>query len=286
MFGEGAALRFSPCHIRRARIPRLHSHGNRACGGTTRRRYGPNGLELSQGYPRMKLLRTLVVLIPAVFALSGPVAADDQDKIMAAFPELSAESISPSPIPGLYQVMMNGQVSYVTGDGRYLIQGDVFDVAEERNLTEEIRGKARSAAIEAVTADQMIVFGPENAEHTVTVFTDIDCGYCRKLHREIADYNDSGIAVRYLFFPRSGPNTASWSKAENVWCSGDRNDAMTKAKAGLPVESEECSPTPVRQHYQLGRSIGIRGTPAIIVEDGEMIPGYVPADDLLGYLEK
>ncbi len=117
------------------------------------------------------------------------------------------------------------------------------------------------------------------------MFTDIDCGYCRKLHREIADYNDKGIRVRYLFFPRSGPATASWFKAEEVWCAEDRNSALTTAKAGGMVESDDCGATPVPQHYELGRTFGIQGTPAIIADTGELIPGYVSAAELSRYLE-
>ena len=144
---------------------------------------------------------------------------------------------------------------------------------------------ARLSTIDAVGSGNMIVFEPEEATHTITVFTDIDCGYCRKLHRQIESYNELGIRVRYMFFPRSGPETSSWFKAEQVWCADDRNTALTLAKSGAVLESEEgCGETPVAQHYELGRSIGISGTPAIIVDTGELIPGYVSPNELLKYL--
>jgi len=240
----------------------------------------------------MKLIRILCALISAVLLLSAPVfgAADvsdaDQNRILEAFPELSAGSIAASPIPGLYQIMLGGQVSYVSADGRYLIQGDIFDIEEELNLTEAHRETARQTAIDQIGEGRMIVFHPEKTEYVVTVFTDIDCGYCRKLHRQIAEYNERGIEVRYLFFPRSGPDTESWFKADNVWCADDRNAALTKAKSGANIISADCSPTPVAEHYQLGRAIGIRGTPAIVAQGGELIPGYVAPDELLKYLEE
>ena len=240
----------------------------------------------------MNLRRTTCVLIATISLLSAAVCgADDtldQDrlKIMETFPELSAGVINPSPIPGLYEIIVSGQISYVSADGRFLIQGDVYDVTNERNLTESRREVARQAAIDQIGESSMIIFDPEETKHTVTVFTDIDCGYCRKLHRQIAQYNERGIKVRYLFFPRSGPDTTSWFKAEKVWCSGDRNEALTSAKSGGTVESEDCSPTPVAQHYELGRALGIRGTPAIVAQSGELIPGYVPPDELLEYLDE
>ncbi len=241
----------------------------------------------------MKLNQVLCALIPAALLLSVPVigAADsdisaaDRNKILETFPELSAGSISASPIRGLYQVMLGGQVSYISADGRYLIRGDIFDVVEERNLTEVYRETARQSAIDEIGQSNMIVFSPAEVKHTITVFTDIDCGYCRKLHRQIDAYNDLGIEVRYLFFPRSGPDTSSWYKAENVWCAADRNTALTQAKSGVDIKSSDCGETPVTEHYQLGLSIGIRGTPAIVVQGGELIPGYVSPDELLNYFE-
>ncbi len=237
----------------------------------------------------MNLNRTLCALIPVALLLSLSVQADssetDRNKILQVFPELSAGAITPSPIPGLYQVMLGGQISYVTSDGRYLFQGDIYDTVAEVNLTEGQRDQARHAAIDQIAESSMIVFRPAVVKHSITVFTDIDCGYCRKLHRQMAQYNKRGIEVRYLAYPRNGRDTPSWFKAQNVWCSDDRNAALTQAKSGVMVKSRDCGATPVARHYELGRSIGIRGTPAIITDAGELIPGYVEPDELLGYLE-
>ncbi len=239
----------------------------------------------------MKYRQTLCALIPAILLISAPAySADDVDaadlgRILETFPELSPGAVTATPISGLYQIIAGGQISYISGDGRYVIQGDIYDAIEERNLTESYREVARQSAIDEIGKSSMIVFSPEEVKHTITVFTDIDCGYCRKLHREIADYNALGIEVRYLFFPRSGPDTASWFKAENVWCSENQNAALTHAKSGADIRSDDCG-TPIAQHYETGRAIGIRGTPAIVVQGGELIPGYVPPNELLKHLEE
>ncbi len=120
----------------------------------------------------------------------------------------------------------------------------------------------------------MIVFAPEQPKHMITVFTDIDCAYCRKLHRQMDEYNRLGIGVRYLFYPRAGPNSASFRKAVAVWCAKDRKQALTTAKAGGKIEMLKC-PSPVRQHMDKGKQVGVSGTPTIILENGTKLPGYV-----------
>ena len=236
----------------------------------------------------MSLVRFFVVFLMFLSGVTVAMAADQDEaakaKIMASFPDLAFDNISPSPIAGLYEVQLGSSVSYVTADGRYLVRGDIFDSATEENLTEARRTSVRVRAVDNVGENSMIIFEPEEVKRTITVFTDIDCGYCRKLHRQIAEYNDRGIRVRYLFFPRSGPDTLSWFKAEHVWCSDDRNSALTRAKAGEAVQADGCGTTPVEQHYLLGRAFGISGTPAIIVDDGELIPGYVAPNELSDYL--
>jgi thiol:disulfide interchange protein DsbC len=236
----------------------------------------------------MQGLSKLSVLLLGGLTMSASFADADQearDAIIASLPEISAEDIQPSPVNGLYEVQTGSQVAYISADGQFLIQGDIFNVETEVNLTESRRSVGRLGAVEDLGESSMLVFSPEEVRHTITVFTDIDCGYCRKLHRQIADYNESGIKVRYLFYPRSGPNTDSWHKAENVWCADDRNTALTQAKAGAVIDSEDCGETPVGSHYALGQSFGIRGTPAILTDSGELIGGYLPPDELLSHLE-
>jgi thiol:disulfide interchange protein DsbC len=170
----------------------------------------------------------------------------------------------------------------LTADGKYFLDGNLYDMDSRENLTEVLRARARIAMISAVPESQMVIFSPKNPLYTITVFTDVDCAYCRKLHSEIAELNRLGVRVRYEFFPRTGPNTESWKKAEAVWCSPNRNDALTRAIAGAPLDTTKtCDETPVAREYALGQSIGVRGTPAIVTERGDYIAGYMPPRELV-----
>jgi len=202
-------------------------------------------------------------------------------KVMAS---VKPDSITPSPIEGLYEVVYGAQIFYATKDGRYLVQGDVLDVNGETNLTEQRRTGVRLSAINKVGEDKMIIFAPKKVKHTVTVFTDIDCGYCRKLHSEIDTYLKEGIRVRYLSMPRTGVNTPSYYKAVSVWCAKDRKDALTRAKKEEQVEQKTCD-NPVKEEMQLAQDFGVSGTPTMITDTGRILPGYVPAARLAQMLE-
>src|SRR6202795_3557650 len=197
------------------------------------------------------------------------------------------DDLRPSPIPGIYEFMQGAEISYLTADGKYFIDGNLYDMKSRDNLTETLRTHARVALINAVPESQMLIFSPANPKYTITVFTDVDCAYCRKLHSQIAEINRLGIRVRYMFFPRTGPGTESWKKAEVVWCSSNRNEALTRAKAGATLDMNKiCAPTPVKREYELGENIGVRGTPAIITENGDYISGYMEPRDLLDQLKE
>jgi len=200
-------------------------------------------------------------------------------------PGLTLGDINPTPAAGLYEVMVGQRIIYVTEDGRYLVQGSLIDLKEKKNLTEPRLNSIKASAVAAVGEDNMVIFGPQDAKHTITVFTDIDCGYCRKLHSEMAGYNDEGIRIRYLFYPRAGLNSSSYRKAVTVWCSDDRKDAMTQSKSGVTLDEKSCA-NPVSNHLELGEQLGVSGTPAMVLESGEMIPGYVPPKRLSALLEK
>jgi thiol:disulfide interchange protein DsbC len=192
------------------------------------------------------------------------------------------EDLRPSPIPGIYEFMQGADISYLTADGKYFLDGNLYDMDSRENLTEAQRTRARLAMISAVPESQMLIFGPKNPQYTITVFTDVDCAYCRKLHSQMAELNRLGIRVRYMFYPRTGPNTESWKKAEVVWCSANRNEALTRAKAGAQLDmSKTCEGTPVAREYALGQSIGVRGTPAILTENGDYISGYMEPRELV-----
>jgi thiol:disulfide interchange protein DsbC len=186
----------------------------------------------------------------------------------------------------MYEVAVGAQVAYVTKDGRYIIRGDIIDVETSANVSEETRARARATILGSVDPASMIVFKPANGpvKHTVTIFTDVDCGYCRQFHREIDKVTALGIEVHYLFYPRTGPNTESWTKADEVWCAAERNSALTRAKLGASLPEATCG-TPVADHFELGQRIGVRGTPAIFNEAGDLIGGYLPPATLAKVLD-
>ncbi|MCC5794546.1 MAG: DsbC family protein [Chromatiales bacterium] len=232
------------------------------------------------------MIHRLLVAWLALACLPSLVLADEAaERVAGLFPGVGVANVRPAPLPGFFEVRVGTQIFYVTEDARFLIQGELYDVETTENLTASRRASVRLDAIEEMGEPTMVVFAPDSWSHTITVFTDIDCGYCRRLQREIADYMALGIRVRYLFFPRSGPGTESWTKAEQVWCSPDRLDAMTRSKAGQRLTASACNPNPVEAHFELGRDLGIRGTPALITDSGELIPGYLPAAELLRRLE-
>jgi thiol:disulfide interchange protein DsbC len=216
---------------------------------------------------------------------TSPKAADQRAEIAGHIPGTRPDDLRASPIAGVYELTRGTDIAYVTADGKYAFTGDLYDLAKNDNITERRRRDLRVKAIAAVPESEMVIFGPADPKYTVTVFTDVDCPYCRKLHSQIAEYNRLGVRVRYLFFPRSGPNTASWTKAEQVWCSADRKDALTRAKLGQELKSKPCANNPVARTYALGKDFAIEGTPAIVIADGELLGGYVPPDVLVQHLK-
>jgi thiol:disulfide interchange protein DsbC len=235
------------------------------------------------------MARPLLILAVLGLFLPAAYAADDVARIEAALerviPHGKPDSVKPSPIPGLYEVTYGSALVYVSADGRYALQGDLIDLETRSNLSEHARASKRLAALKELAGKDFIVFAPEHPKHTVTVFTDLDCTYCRKFHSEIADYNKLGIAVRYAAFPRSGIGSPSYDKAVSVWCAKDPKAALTQAKAGKEVEKKICD-NPVKEEYLLGQQIGVSGTPTIILEDGTSLPGYVPPLRLSQLLER
>lgn len=238
-------------------------------------------------------MRLLMLLFAAGLAVTGLARAeeDPEARIRAALQELSPgiqiSDVAPSPIPGLYEVTVGMQIVYMTPDGNYLLQGSIFDTQSRTDVTSQAKAKLRKAALAEVDESEQITFAPEEGKirHEVVVFTDIDCGYCRRLHSQIDEYNDYGIAVHYLFFPRAGLNSHSYDKAVSVWCADDQQSALTAAKQGQEPEPRTCE-NPVKDQFQLGQDVGIQGTPAIIAADGTMLPGYMPPQQLVQRLDQ
>jgi thiol:disulfide interchange protein DsbC len=211
--------------------------------------------------------------------------ADPRAAIVNKIGGISLEDVRMSPVNGIYEITRGTEVSYASADGRYVILGDLYDVDSEANVSENRRRGIRARMIESVPEAEMLVFSPKDPKYTITVFTDIDCGYCRRLHSQIAEYNRLGIRVRYMFYPRSGPDSESWHKAESVWCAPNRNDALTRAKKDEAFKSPKCPADIVARDYELGHKLGIDGTPAIFLASGEMLPGYAPPGQLAKYLK-
>lgn len=232
---------------------------------------------------RHVLLAGLATLTLATATAGADEAANIRAALARVLPDYKPTSVQPTPMEGLYQVEIGPQVMFVTGDGRYLIDGAVVDLKTREDITESARNGARLRAIDKIGEENMVVFDAPKSEHEITVFTDIDCGYCRKLHEQMDAYADEGISVRYLFYPRAGEGTPSFDKAVSVWCADDRQDAMTRAKAGAKLPKESCR-NPVAKHMELGQLMGIRGTPAIVLDNGEMVPGYVEPKRLAALL--
>jgi thiol:disulfide interchange protein DsbC len=218
---------------------------------------------------------------------AGTVSADEaavRASLGKLLPDLKLDSVQASPVPGLYEVVIGARLFYISDDGNFLIQGSVIDTRTRKNITEAKMDAVRKDALAEVEESDMVIFSPEDPKHTITVFTDLDCGYCRKLHKEIGDYMDEGIRVRYLMFPRAGIGSPSYHKAVSVWCADDRNQALTDAKSGKDPTPKTCD-NPVAEQMHLGESMGVTGTPAVILEDGELLPGYVPAKRMSAFLE-
>ncbi len=239
----------------------------------------------------MKKLYILLTLAAAIFGSSTLYAETDAEAtVRAAIEKMTQgnakpDSIRPAAVKGLYEVVLGTQVVYVSADGRYLLDGDLIDVAQRRNISDERRSLLYKAAIDELGEESMIVYAPEQVKHTVTIFTDIDCPYCRKLHDEMENYNKAGIKIRYLAFPRAGIGSDSYKKAVSVWCAKDREAAMTRAKSGQKVEEKSCD-NPVEQHMELVQKLGVNATPTLFLEDGRRVPGYVPAERLIQILKQ
>ncbi|WP_289281508.1 MULTISPECIES: DsbC family protein [unclassified Methylophaga] len=227
------------------------------------------------------------ILVLSLFGVSVVNADNDElrKKIEKSLPDVKVTSLKAVDDTGFYEAVINGQILYFSKDGRYVIQGDMVSLDSRINLTEQRRVSLRKDALAKLDEKDMIIFGPQKAKYTITVFTDIDCGYCRKMHAEMEKYNDLGIRVRYLSFPRGGIGSKSYDDAVNVWCAADRQKAMTKAKQGQEIPTKTCA-NPVKAEFELGQQLGVQGTPSIFLESGQNLPGYLPPEKLIQVLDE
>jgi len=238
---------------------------------------------------KLTLLSALVLLTPLAVA-GEPVEKAVLDKLSAKLQVpamgLTVESVSTSELPGLYEVQFanGGPLVYATESGDYFLLGDLFAVGDEGyvNLAEKRRDGERKAKLDAISEDDMIVYSPEGEPRAyISVFTDVTCFYCQKLHREVPELNKRGVEVRYLAYPRAGVDSDGYRQLAGAWCADNPQDTLTKLKAKESITALPCDDNPVAAQYQLGQELGVRGTPAIVTQSGQMIPGYQSADELM-----
>jgi len=211
-----------------------------------------------------------------------------KEKLSERFPDsIEIVSIKEVDIEGYLEVNLKGiEPLFISKDGKYLISGDIYEITEQGlvNRSEVRRNYLRKVTISELDESEFIIFKPNKVEHSIFVFTDVDCGYCRQFHREINDYLDLGIQVNYLAFPRAGIDSESYKKVVSAWCSSEPNQAITELKLGYEIKENVCLNNPVEKHFDLGNSLGVTGTPSIITSEGRIIPGYIPPEDLIGLL--
>lgn len=239
--------------------------------------------------------RTLLCLALGCLALTATAAETGPDAVKAALermaPGAEVADIAKAPLPGFYQALVGGRMVYVSADGGWIMDGSLYNAEQRLNVTESSMAEVRRDALSKVPDSRRIIFAPQHPRYTVTVFTDLDCSFCRAFHHHMKQFNDEGIAVEYLFWPRSGikayPSgkpTSSYLKAVSVWCSKDRKTAFTEAKNGKDIASADCS-NPVADEYHLGERIGIDGTPTVVAADGKILGGYMTPAQLLTALK-
>ena len=235
------------------------------------------------------LAKTLLpALLLGTLGLSPVLAAEgpNLDRLQGLLGGEMPDQVTSTAVEGLYEVTFGSQVLYLSEDGRFVVRGELLDLEQGANLTEGRRAELRTAALDAMGEKQMIVYKPKGeTKHLVTVFTDIDCPYCVRFHQEMDQHLANGIEVRYLLYPRAGIGSASYDKAVSAWCADDPQQALTQAKQGQSIEQLSC-PNPVAEQFQLGQQLGVRGTPTIVLENGQLLPGYVPAPRLAQMLER
>lgn len=235
-------------------------------------------------------MKSLSISLGAVFLLIGMTSASATDfeaieaRLATVVPDVDQLVISETPLPGIMQVQIGGDIIYMSEDGRYLVQGRLIDMETQSDLTDAAKAVLRREQLESLDRTEMVSFGNDDAEFEVLVFTDPDCGYCRRLHQQVDEYEAAGIKIHYLAFPRAGVGSQTYDKMVSVWCAEDRQGAMDVAKAGRTPTPATCD-NPVTTQYQMGQSLGVTGTPSIMTFNGDIIPGYVPPDRLRERLE-
>ncbi len=224
-------------------------------------------------------LATALLLLPSAGDGSPQ---DNVEKLTRLFPEAAA--VRATPVAGIFELQLGYQLRYVDAEAKHGFVSDLIDLTTGENLSEMRRRAIRAALVETLGDWDPIDFVPEGAEHQILVFTDVDCGYCRQFHSQMSKYNEAGIGIRYLAYPRAGKDSDTWKKMEAIWCAEDRQLALTESKAGMHAREIDCTSDSVDRHARLGSDLGLRGTPMMLTSDGRIIPGYVPPAELKSIL--
>jgi thiol:disulfide interchange protein DsbC len=217
-----------------------------------------------------KLLSALGLIAIAVAAHADDGEKKVRDAMHSLLPMTVIDQVVKSEVPGFYEVVVSGQVVYVSEDGKYLLQGNLYNVPQKKDLTAARVAGMRAQIVQRLPVEKQLTFSPEHPKHTVTVFTDVDCPYCRQFHKQIAEYNRVGIAVNYVLDPLDIHPGAD-KKAVAVWCAADRKAAYTAAMNGQDPGADTCSNNPIAETKALALSIGINGTPTVLAADGTQI---------------
>ena len=228
----------------------------------------------------MKYSAQLILILGALITV--PLMAADEEiakltkNLSGIIPADANYQISKTPVPGLFEVDFGDYFVYITSDGQHIVKGDIINMATNVNVTDTKRATSRLKSLSVVGEKDMVVYPAKNKKTSMTVFTDIDCSYCRKLHSEMKGYNEQGIEVRYVFYPRAGLGSNSHQKATSVWCAENQRKALDEVKSGLKIEKRDCD-TPIIKHVEVANQLGVNSTPTLIFDDGTMMPGYIPA---------
>ena len=241
-----------------------------------------------------KTIKKLSVILTTGFltlaTMQAAMAADAEVQIQERLqqmigPDANQAKIVKSDIGGLYQIQLGLTVVYMSSDGKYMMNGNMIDLSNDENITRSVQNTTRKEMLSKIPEAGMIVYPAKQQKHTITVFTDVDCPYCKKLHKEIPELNKAGITVRYLSYPRSGMNSPSYKEAVSIWCAEDRAQTMDDAMKGLPPESKTCS-NPIQEHMVRAQMFEVNGTPNMILDNGQAVPGYAPARELIKLLKE
>ena len=222
----------------------------------------------------------LILIFFATSAIANDALKKEFQKSLSRLSsDFEISDVKETPIKGIYQVTIGPDVIYMSRDGNYVLKGEILDIGKRRNLTEDFRAQTRINLLNTISDSEYIEFSSTKTKNYIYVFTDVDCGYCRKLHRDVPELNSMGIAVRYLAYPRAGVDSIIGEEMRNVWCAENRQKALTTSKNRQPIEVKICD-APIARHHALGRELGVTGTPAIFLENGRKLPGYIPPDEL------